>query len=60
MVTWPLPIFKSKGKYHMVEKPSHVEKVSLSYVVDIGLRWWGVALTHMSAEATEEFSFSVH
>ncbi len=44
----------------MVEKPSHVEKVSLSYVVDIGLRWWGVALTHMSAEATEEFSFSVH
>jgi hypothetical protein len=39
MVTLPFPILKSKGKYCMAEKPSHVSRVSLSYPVEIGLRF---------------------
>jgi hypothetical protein len=38
MVTLPFPIFNSKGKYCMADKPSHVSRVSLSYPVEIGLR----------------------
>ncbi len=38
MVTSPLPIFKSKGKYCKGEKPLHVYRVSLSHVVEIGLK----------------------
>jgi hypothetical protein len=38
MVTLPLPILKSKGKYLMADKPSHGKRVSLSNVVEIGLR----------------------
>jgi hypothetical protein len=41
MVTLPFPILKSKGKYCMAEKPSHVSRVSLSYPVEIGLRFSG-------------------
>jgi hypothetical protein len=37
LVTLPLPILKSKGKYVMAEKPSRVYRVSLSHVVEIGL-----------------------
>jgi hypothetical protein len=38
MVTLPFPILKSKGKYRMTEKPSHVQRVSLSHLVEIGLK----------------------
>ncbi len=38
MVTLPLPILKSKGKYCMAVKPSHVSRVSLSHLVEIGLK----------------------
>jgi hypothetical protein len=37
MVTLPFPILKSKGKYCMAEKPSHVSRVSLSHLVETGL-----------------------
>ncbi len=40
MVTLPFPILKSKGKYSMAEKPSHVSRVSLSYPVEIGLKYF--------------------
>ncbi len=35
IVTLPFPILKSKGKYCMAEKQSHVERVSLSHLVEI-------------------------
>jgi hypothetical protein len=38
MITLTLPILKSKGKYRMAEKPSHVQRVSLSHVVEMGLK----------------------
>ncbi len=38
MVTLPFPILKSKIKYCMAEKPSHVSRVSLSHLVEIGLK----------------------
>ncbi len=38
IVTLTLPILKSKGKYRMAEKPSHVQRVSLSHVVEMGLK----------------------
>jgi hypothetical protein len=38
MVTLSFPILKSKEKYCMAEKPSHVKMVSLSHVVEIGLQ----------------------
>jgi hypothetical protein len=38
MVTLPFPILKSKGKYCMAEKPSHVSRVSLSHLVEIRLK----------------------
>ncbi len=37
VVTLPFPILKSKGKYCMADKPSHVSRVSFSYPVEIGL-----------------------
>jgi hypothetical protein len=43
MVTLPLPILRSKGKYRIAEKPSHVQRISLSHVVEIGLT---MILTH--------------
>jgi hypothetical protein len=33
-----IPYLKSKGKYCMAEKPSHVSRVSISYPVEIGLK----------------------
>jgi hypothetical protein len=44
MVTLPFPILKSKGKYCMAEKPSHVSRVSLSYPVEIGLNIFRVRI----------------
>jgi hypothetical protein len=38
MVTLSLPISKSKGKYRMAEEPSLVWRVSLSHIVEIGLK----------------------
>jgi hypothetical protein len=38
MVTLPFSFLKSKGKYCMAEKPSHVSRISLSHLVEIGLR----------------------
>jgi hypothetical protein len=38
MVTLPFPILESKGKYCMAEKPSHVSRISLSHLVEIGLK----------------------
>jgi hypothetical protein len=36
IVTLLFPILRSKGKYPMADKPSHVYRVSLSHVVEIG------------------------
>jgi hypothetical protein len=38
MVILTLPILKSKEKYHIAQKPSRVYRVSLSHIVEIGLR----------------------
>jgi hypothetical protein len=39
MVTLSLPVLKSKRKYCMAGKPSHVSRVSLSHIVEIGLSY---------------------
>jgi hypothetical protein len=38
MVTLPLTVLKNKGKHCMAEEPSHVQRASLSYLFEIGLR----------------------
>ncbi len=39
MVLIPSSVSKSTGKYCMAEKPSHLSRVSLSYPVEIGLKY---------------------
>jgi hypothetical protein len=38
MVELPLPVLKNKGKHCMAEEPSHVLRVSLTHLFEIGLR----------------------